>query len=291
VLASVSRGEEPEGGRHLLAAELVRLRRQAGVSGRELAARIGISQSKVSRIESARTIPVVPEVSAWVDALGASRQTRAQLVRMAEAVHTQVLAWRVARQSRSHLQDEIAAREAGATVVRTFQPSLVPGLLQTADYARRVFELGQIPYGQQDAAGALAARLDRQVALYGAGRKFEFLITESALRWSPGSARILAAQYDRIASLTTLENVSIGLIPLANRESAATSIPHSFIIYHGHDGGPDTFVTVETIHADVVVNFPDDVGLYEARWNLLEQTAIFGDEARRFLMTLPSTEG
>jgi transcriptional regulator with XRE-family HTH domain len=283
--ASVSGGEESEGGRHQLAAELLRLRRQAGISGRELAERIGISQSKVSRIESARTVPVVPEVTAWVEAVGASRQTRVRLVRMVEAVHTQVVSWRVARQSRPHLQDQIATREAQASLVSTFQSSLVPGLLQTADYARRVFDQGQLPYDEHVAAEVLAARLNRQVALHEPGRKFEFLITESALRWSPGSARILAAQYDRIASLTTLDSVSIGLIPLTHRTTV--TIPHSFVIYHGSDAGPDMIVTIEAVHADITVNALDEIGLYEARWRLLEQSAIFGDEARRFLMTLP----
>jgi hypothetical protein len=62
----------------------------------------------------------------------------------------------------------------------------VPGLLQTAEYIRRVFQVftwdpaGMEPH---DTSAALAARLRRQEALYDESRQFDFIVTEAALRW------------------------------------------------------------------------------------------------------------
>src|SRR5262245_37379524 len=122
---------DPRTNRQILAAELWRLRDQAGVSGRELAQRIGISQSKVSRIESETTIPSLPEGKAWTEALGAPSETQDRLAVLTEAAFTEVHTWRTALKTRAHLQGEINEREARARTVRTFQPSVIPGLLQT----------------------------------------------------------------------------------------------------------------------------------------------------------------
>ena len=67
-----SDGAEHRTKRERLATELRRLRDQAGISGRDLAHRVGISQSKVSRIESGTVIPSLPEVTAWGEAVVAA---------------------------------------------------------------------------------------------------------------------------------------------------------------------------------------------------------------------------
>jgi transcriptional regulator with XRE-family HTH domain len=273
---------EPREKRQQLSSELRILRDSSGMSGRELAQQIGISQSKVSRIESGATIPTLPQVTAWADAVGASSETRERLVAMTEAVFTEVNSWRAALRTQTHLQDAIHEREAHARMVRNFQPSVVPGLLQTAEYARRALELFQAPY-EGDVSAAVAGRLQRQAALFDEGRRFEFLITEAALRWRPGSPKLLPAQLHHIASLSTLGNVSIGLIP-QSRQADSPAL-HGFVIYDGSDN-QDSLVTIEAVHGSVTVHDPDDIGLYQHQWSLLQQMAIFHDEARAFLTDL-----
>lgn len=277
----IAREAGPLSARRRLAAELRQLRGLAGVSGRQLAQRIKISQSKVSRIESGTALPSLPETLAWADATKASAQAREQLANLTEAAFTEVNPWREALATRPHMQDETREREAKAQTIHTFHPAAVPGLLQTAEYARRVFSLSEVSYAEEDLASAVAARLRRQLALYEEDRQFHFLISEGALRWRPGPARMLLAQVDRIASVSTLDNVSIGLI-LFSREMAACP-SHGFTLY---DGGLDTYVGVETTHANLIVNHPDDVALYQRKWAMLSQTAIFQDEAREFLAGL-----
>lgn len=264
-----------------LAEELRRLRGLAGISGREFAQRIGISQSTISRIESSRLVPALPVVGAWCDEIGASAETREKLRLLTEAAHAGVNRFHAALRERSHLQDDVRAQEAAARVVRVFQPSVVPGLLQTAEYARRVFSLFQVPYSDENLAAALAARMDRQVALYDSARRFEFLITEAALRWRPGPPSLIVAQLGRIAALGTLGNVSIGVIP--HDTEAITFTSHGFAIYDSEDEDDTPVVSVESVHANLAVRAAEDVALYQERWSLLHRMAIFDGAAEKFL--------
>jgi transcriptional regulator with XRE-family HTH domain len=273
-------------GRLRLAGELRRLRALAGVSGRELARRIAISQSKVSRIESGAVMPSLPEVAAWGAALEVSEETRERLVLLTNVAYTEIQPWREVLQGQGHAQDDVREQEESSRRIRIVQTAVVPGLLQTADYARRVFTLLRPPYAEGDVSAAVAARLHRQRLVFDETRQFEFLLTESALRWRPGPRRVLLAQWDRISSIGTLENVSIGVIPY-DREAVVTPT-HGFVIYDTYDHS--AFVTVELIHATMTVSEPGDVGLYEEQWALLRQMAIFGDEVNEYL-TLLTNDG
>ncbi|WP_061295812.1 helix-turn-helix domain-containing protein [Herbidospora cretacea] len=276
-------GSESRTRRHRLAAELRGLRDLAGLSGRQLADLIQVSQSKVSRIESGATTPSLPEVRRWVEAVQAPPETYERLADLTQAVVYEVHTWRGATRGKGHLQEDIRRRESDVALVRNFQCMVVPGLLQTAAYARAVFGLYEQPYEKGDLAAATAARMRRQEALYDEDRRFEFLITESALRLRPGPGNPLPAQLDRIASVSTLETVRIGVIP---QNVTARLVPlHGFVIYGGDDDGPDdpdTFVEVETDHARLTIA-DADVDRYRTRWFLLAETAIFGDDLRAFL--------
>jgi transcriptional regulator with XRE-family HTH domain len=272
------------GNRRRLGSELRRLRDQAGLSGRQLAGHVGISQSKVSRIESGITIPTLPEVTAWAVAVGASDGTTELLRVLTDAAYTEVHPWSAAMRGRTHLQDDIQEIENGARTKLSYEPSVVPGLLQTAEYARRVFTMFEPAYPEIDISAVVAGRLDRQVALFHPSQGFEFLVTEAALRWRVGPAGVLLSQLDRIASLNTLENVTIGLIPHAAR--ALTHVPHGFTIFESIDGEADTFVMVETVHANLTISDPAQVTLYRRQWSRLKQMAIYEEDARELLTTV-----
>ena len=282
----VSEQTESHGERAQLAAELRRLRDQAGISGRELATGIGnISQSKVSRIEAGTAMPTLVQVERWADLTKASPAAKQALIRLAERAFTEIHTWRMSLQGRPHRQDDVGEREAQARMTRTFQPTIVPGLLQTAQYARQVFGLSPLPNVREGIPAAVASRLDRQLALYEPERRFEFLITEGALRWCPGpdAPNLLTPQLDRIVSLSTMDNVSIGIIP--DGRQALAFAAHGFVIYEGHDVD-DTFVSVEAIHAGITVHDPESIDIYQRTWSTLTQMAVFDDEARRLVAEL-----
>jgi hypothetical protein len=81
-------------------------------------------------------------------------------------------------------QREIGELEKEATSICVFQPTMVPGLLQIADYARRVMGHGNLS-DQADIDAAVQKRLERQTILYDQTKRF-VLLTEIALRWRPG---------------------------------------------------------------------------------------------------------
>lgn len=258
---------ESSSARVRLAAELVHARELAGVSGRALATRIGVSQSTLSRIENAKVLPSRPQVQAYADA-GVPVDDR--VFALLDAAHRETRTWGDLLDGRAHLQGDVRDRDVAATAVRNFQPTLVPGLLQTAAYARAVLEMGRT-----DVAPALAARMERQQVLYGSGRRFEFLMTEQALRWSPapGATDGLA---ERIASLATLDAVNIMVLP----EGAQVGAPawHNFVIREVAGDEP-AYVTTELVHGAQEVRDPASVDAYLRLWELLRNAAATGDAA------------
>jgi transcriptional regulator with XRE-family HTH domain len=278
-------GDAAHGKRRRLATELRLLRDLSGITGRELARHIGISQSKVSRIEAGGALPSIAEVTAWTRAVGAPDETQKLLATLTDAARTEVDTWQEALEGRPHLQDDVRELEATAHRTRSFQPYLVPGLLQTPDYAQRVFTMFKERVPQIDVPSAVAGRMNRQLALYEEDKEFEFLITEAALRWRPGPPRLLLAQLDRISAMSTKGNVSVGIIPLLHVE-ATTSISHGFTIYERGDESHAAVVLVETNHAGLTVKAPDDVAAYQDRWSSQRRMARFDDEARAFLSEL-----
>jgi transcriptional regulator with XRE-family HTH domain len=279
-LTFTDESDERRAKRQRLAVELRRLRERAGISGRDLATRIHISQSKVSRIESGTVALPVPTVAAWADAVGADAETRTRLIAMTDSLFASgIHDFRTVIPIYGHSQGEIQKQEARASRIRVYQPSIVPGLLQTAEYARRMLELATIPYEDGNLAKALTGRVDRQSALYDAGRRFDFLITEAALRFLPGAGDLLAPQLDRISSLMTLTNVSIGIIPAGT--AATIAVPAGFDMLDERDHR--TVVTVEFLHANLVVTDADHIAHYERAWTALDSMAVQDDDAQALL--------
>lgn len=278
----------PSRNQRRLAAELRRLRGLAGLSGRELASRIGISQSKVSRIESGLALPSAPEVAAWAGAVDAPADAVVLLEALTEAAFTDVQRWSRLLRDRPHVQGDIKRIELQSRRLMVFANVVVPGLLQTAEYARRVFALFEPEHSGEDISAAVAGRLDRQLVLFDPSRHFEFLISEAALRWRPGPARLLLAQLDRIGSLSTLDNVTIGLLP--QLDEVSTYVPHGFTLFDlcGDAGANDgeALAMVETVHANLTVNDAESVRRYRSKWNLLSESARYGQDADGFLNQL-----
>src|SRR3954454_5967263 len=199
--------------RQQLAAEIRRLREQAGLSQRKLAELTGIRQERISRLEdpdkSARTDPNI--IRKLVTACGAPAADAAGLIELAKQAQTVSSLWEHTRPGGlARQQQQVADDEATATAIHAFQPALVIGLLQTADYMRHVFRL----LGTPDIGTGITARLNRQATVFQDERRpLEFLMTEGALRWRPCPPATLITQLHHIANLMTLPNVTTGLIP------------------------------------------------------------------------------
>ena len=94
-----------------------------------------------------------------------------------------------------------------------FEPAIIPGLLQTAEYARARFAEGvQLFNTPNDIDYAVRTRMQRQEMLYRRDKRFHFVLTEAALRYRRCAIEVLLAQLDRLMSLSALPNVKLGII-------------------------------------------------------------------------------
>ena len=274
---------EPRPQRARLGQELQGLRMLAGLSGTQVAQVLGVSQSTVSRIERGDSSPTLAQAAAWADAAGAGEERRTLIMYLAEAVVNEVITHseRFASWGLAAEQEIVQREEETARVLCHFQPCFIPGLLQTAEYARRILTFSD-PHA--DIAQALAARMARQQTLYRSDREFKFILTEAAMRYRPGSGDVLAAQLAHLASVATLETVSIGIIPADAEMHVLTQT--AFILYEDRVDGRPPFVKVEVPHASLTASEPSDVQVYRDRLEAYRRSAVFGGEAIDFIRSI-----
>jgi transcriptional regulator with XRE-family HTH domain len=273
----VTTPREPRTQRVRLGSELRQLRRLAGLSGEEMGRQIGVSQRTVSRFETGHAVPSLPQVSAWARAAKASTERRALLTVLAEAAVNEVAVYRDRLSSGlAAVQVSFLELEATAGTIRNFQPGVIPGLLQTAEYARRVLQIGDVT-GSGDHEAAAVVRLQRQQALHEPGRAFEFVITEAALRWRPGPREVVSAQLMHVAALASLESVTIGVIPADAEMHAITRC--GFILYEDRSDDQEPVAFIETPHAAIYISDPGDVDIYRRELARFGESAVYGEDA------------
>ena len=275
---------EPRVRRARLGSELYRLRTLAGLSGADLGRQLEVSQKTISRFERGDSLPSLPQVTAWARATGAPADRLTVLTGLLEAAVNEVATFRdKLTDGLAAVQLEVHELESSSGTVRNFQVGIIPGLLQTAEYARRVMEMANIS-NDANLAAAVTARLERQQALHDKSRRFEFLMTEAALRWRPGPPELLAAQLDHVAALATLATIGLGVIPMDAEMHAITRC--SFILYEDRSDGQPPVVAVETPHASLYASDTADVELYRDQLALFRQSAIYGADALTFIRAI-----
>jgi transcriptional regulator with XRE-family HTH domain len=238
----------------------------------------GFTQSKVSRLETGRTTPSLADIGAWAQATNASREEVTELAGLVEQLAVATTSWRILHHlGRTEKQQDIAELERESQAIRIFQPVMVPGLLQIAEYARRVISMSLA--APLTDVGQAMARMERQAILYDPGRQFEFLLTETAVRWCPGPSEMMRAQLDRLASVASLPNVKLGFIRL----DAEPAVPflHPFVVFEAQQ----TVITVETFTAELSIRDPADIPTFHHYLDKLRAMALW-DIAVREIQTM-----
>jgi transcriptional regulator with XRE-family HTH domain len=260
-----------------LAAVLRGLRDGTGMTTYQFADAIGWSQSKVTRIENGRTQATADDAEAWAEATGAAESVRDELSRLAYAAWTEARSWRAShRGGLAARQREMADMDRSAAEILHFQPAVIPGLLQSESYARRVLTFGDVSSrGGIDAA--VKARMARQSILREPGRRFEYVLTEGALRWRPGAMALMEEQLGHLLAAAALPAVTLAVIPF-DRE-ARTVYSHGFAIFRIPEG---PVVLTESYTKEDFLADPRDVDTYERIFTLLRESALTGDEAVDF---------
>lgn len=247
------------------------LRQAAGISGKRLATVAGVTQPTISKIETGKMLPSVEMVIRLAEATGFGAEIREDLLEELTRISTDIATWRRSGGRGEAKQTMLAERERQTEHRRSFHPAVVPGLLQTAEYARQIFARSMF-LTEDEVARAVAARMERQTLLYSPDHRFEFLITEAALRVRLGPVAAMKAQLDRLANLSTLSNIRIGLVPWS------AELPR--VALHGFAIFDQQRVAVETYTSELTLTDSRDVETYTRLFEDLTTVALFNDDLR-----------
>ncbi|WP_230195610.1 helix-turn-helix transcriptional regulator [Streptomyces sp. NBC_00080] len=264
--------------REALGARLRELRAEAGLEGRHLAAKLGCQPSKVSRLQNGKQTPAAADLTAWASACGRP-DTEAELQGLLAGLEMKQRhrSWRRQLAGGHRGRQEIAVRQTETTKsIRGLEVSRVPGLFQTPEYARVIFDANaEFRAIKPTTEAAVEARMRRQEALYDTEKSFRFLVCEAALYHRACPADVMAEQLDRLYNLVGRSRIELGILPFGAQ--LRRTAPHAFWIYDRR------LVIVETISEELWLNGEDDIQLYERAWDWLAESAEYGAPARRLI--------
>lgn len=264
-----------EQARRALGTRLREIREDAGLTGRALASAARWHYTKVSKLENGARPPSQVDIREWCRICHAGDQV-SELAAAVRSIETSYAEWR--RQLRAGMRRAQAARQPvyeRTTTFRLYEPALVPGILQTAEYAAAVIRsfLG-FSQAATDVNEAVAARMEWQKIIYG-DKEFRVIVEEAALRTRVGGPEVMGGQLDRLLAVMTLPSVSLGIIPLGAERKVMPS--GGFVIFD------DEMVQAETVSAELTVTEPREVALYARRFALLSHSAVTGRTARALM--------
>lgn len=262
--------------REALGHRLRELRRDAGLTGAQLAERAGWHGSKISKIEYGKQTPSEDDIRTWCEHTGAGDQVPDLIagVRHVEAMYME--ARRSLATGTKRNQRVVRELEARTRLMRWYEPVVIPGLLQTSEYAeaimRHVIDFYQVP---NDLDAGVAARMERQQVIYQRDHRFHFIIAQQALSTTVGSAEVMIGQLDRLLAVMSMPRVILGIVP-ANADYLVPT--NQFVLFD------DRLVNVETISAELTITPPREIALYVTAFDTLHRQAVYGADARSLII-------
>jgi transcriptional regulator with XRE-family HTH domain len=274
-------GAGPTVARIRLGTRLRRLREEAEISREDAGAAIRSSPSKISRIELGRTAVKARDLTDLLALYGAGDEAERESLR-ALSRHGSVAGWwqdygdAVPAWVKPYLGLEQAAR-----LIRSCDLQLIPGLLQTREYAQAVFSL-PLGSGGERAERQLAVRMRRQEILHRAEPPHLWaVIDEAALRRPVGGTAVMRAQLEHLLEISQLRHVNIQVLPFRAGGHAAGGGPVTLLRFAG-DQLPDV-VYLEQLTSAIYPSSPSDLAYY---WDMLNQLATEADPPIASIMIL-----
>lgn len=265
--------------RESLGARLRELRLSAPdgrLTGPQLARRIGWPHSKVYKLENGQQTATPDDLRAWAEGAG-QPEAFDELDARLKGFESHIRSWR--RQLASGhrpVQDSWNLEVSRSTVIHAWEEAVIPGMLQTADYARAMFLRYADLYGtKHDTDEAVRTRIRRQEWLHTAGHQFHALVWEAALHALICSPAVLTSQLDRLAGTIGMDTVHLGVIPL----SASLKVPTA----NGFWVLDERLVIAEDWHAELWLDDDDNVATYLRIWNTLSESAVYGADAQMII--------
>ncbi|GGU54289.1 helix-turn-helix domain-containing protein [Kitasatospora aureofaciens] len=269
--------------RRMLGAELRRIREGLNLRVDDVAARLGWHQSKVSRLENGRHGVKANEVGILLDVYEISDpETREALATLAREGKRRVW-WQPYSDVISQRYASFISFEAEAVAIRNFESSLIPGLLQTADYARAVTRKLQ-PEGTTEEVNALVdVRLARQNAALRREEPLKLwaIVDEAALRRVVGNKAIMAKQLQQLIAASREPNVTLQVVPFD--AGAHPGVLGSFVIMEFPVRNDLDVVYTEALTSSLYLERDDDVTAYDQAFDRLRAAALDVGPSRRLV--------
>lgn len=266
--------------RRRLGQELRRLREQKGMTAEEVAERLLVSQSKISRLENGRRSISQRDVR---DLCGVyeveDRRIVESLMQMAKESRQQ--GW-------WHAFGDIPysvyiGLETDAASLRVYEPQVVPGLLQTQAYAEAVVA-GALPEASAaDIEKRVKVRMRRQERIHDTKNPLRLwaVVDEAALRRRVGGQQVMREQLERLIEFSRLPHVTVQALPFAM--GAHPGVNGQYAILEFPDAADSTVVYLEGVTSDLYLEKATDVQKYSVMYEHLRAQALNAEQTREFV--------
>ncbi len=259
--------------RRQLMAELKRLRDAAALSQAEVADQLSWHATKVMRLETGRNAPHPNDVRVMLDLYGVTeRERRDALIQLAKDAKQKGW-WYSYRNWLLYRYDFFIGLESEASSIWNFELAMIPGLLQTEDYARAQIRGGPSELGSDAVERLVEVRMTRQQVLTREDRpQLWAILDEAAIRRVIGGPAAMRAQLERLAEATDDGRTTIQVVPYGAGAHPGTLGP--FVILGFPEPHEPDLAYMETIGGNLYVDKPEEVRLYTTAFNHLRAVAL-----------------
>ncbi len=243
------------------------------------------SPSKISRMETGQRGASARDIRDLCDLYGVDDEQRAHLMQLASEGKQR--AW---WQPLGLPYSTYVGLEAEASCISDYGLGYIPGLLQTADYARAIVQAAVPPWVPEIVEQRVTGRLARQQILTGPSPpRFQAVVDESVLHRIVGSREIMHAQLARLLDASRLPNVDLRVIPY--EAGALPAGNNKFIILNFALPDVPDVVFVEGLTGDLYLEDAQDVELYNATFWALSESAASPERTRAIIASMITAYG
>ncbi|MFD5537690.1 helix-turn-helix domain-containing protein [Streptomyces sp. NPDC127079] len=271
--------------RRKLGTELRMLRTGAGLTSGEAARLVGWHQSKVSRIETGASGVKPADVRLLLDAYGVTEgQLRELLLVLAGSEDTAGRHhwWHAYRGVLPPAYRDFISLESQAGAMRTLETSVVPGLLQTAEYARAVTRAAADGLDDEALDALVEVRLARQDVLRGdPPLKLSAVLDEAVLRREVGGPGVMARQLERLTEAARLPQVRLQVLPFA--AGAHIGITGPFVIFSFPRTSDLDVVVLDQLTSSLYLERKEDLQAYAEAFNTLQIHALSPEDSLDYI--------
>ena len=262
-----------------LARELRKLREEQGLTLQEVADRLDWSRATVSRLETSQTRPKPGDIADILDLYGMSSPDRDALITLARQAGQR--GWWTAYQD--VFSGSYVALEDEASHIRTWDPQLVHGLLQTEPYSRAVITSGRMLPSPEDIERRIAARKIRQALLDRADAPRVHVIFDEAVLYRPiGGEDVMRAQLESLATaVETRPSVVVQVLPYTAGEHAG--LDGRFTILSYPDPADPDIVYVDGTMGDVYLEGTEAIAKHRDRFARIEAAALSPEDSAHLI--------